>query len=102
APPHLVAPTGSCSPGRAHRVVLTRSCSPGRAHPPAAAPAAAGSYPKLLPEPREGAATRVTGGVVQGLLDAQQLVVLGDPVGTGRGARLDLAAVRRHRQVGDR
>ena len=35
-------------------------------------------------------------------LDAQQLVVLRDAVGAARRAGLDLAAVRRHRDVGDR
>jgi ribosomal protein S18 acetylase RimI-like enzyme len=35
------------------------------------------------------------------LLDAQQLVVLGDPVRAGRGAGLDLAAVGGHGEVGD-
>src|SRR5450830_47546 len=55
----------------------------------------------LLP-PREGARTGVTAGVVQLLLDAEQLVVLVDPLAARRGARLDLTAVDRHGQVRDR
>jgi hypothetical protein len=45
---------------------------------------------------------RRSGGVVEQLLDAQQLVVLGHAVGSGRGAGLDLAAVGGHGEVGDR
>ncbi|MPM30051.1 hypothetical protein SDC9_76593 [bioreactor metagenome] len=52
-------------------------------------------------ETREGAAARVLGGLVQLLLDAQQLVVLGDTVGTGRSAGLDLATAAGDREVGD-
>ncbi|KPC74366.1 hypothetical protein ADL26_11290, partial [Thermoactinomyces vulgaris] len=39
-------------------------------------------------------------GVVQDLLDAQELVVLGDALGAGRGAGLDLAAGHGDGQVG--
>ena len=35
------------------------------------------------------------------LLDPEQLVVLGHPIGPGRGAGLDLAAVQRDGKVGD-
>ncbi len=55
----------------------------------------------LRGEPREGAAAGVDGGVAQFLLDAQQLVVLRDAVGAGGGAGLDLAGVRRDRDVRD-
>src|SRR3954453_13639727 len=53
-------------------------------------------------EPREGRHTGVAGSVVQLLLDAEKLVVLGHAVGAGRSAGLDLATVGRHGQVGDR
>src|SRR6478735_5387023 len=53
-------------------------------------------------EAREGAGAGVDRGVVELLLDAQQLVVLGDPLGPRRGAGLDLAAVGRDGEVGDR
>ena len=44
----------------------------------------------------------VGGGLAEVGLDAQQLVVLGHAVRAGRGAGLDLPAVRRHGEVGDR
>ena len=44
----------------------------------------------------------VAGARAELLLDPQQLVVLGDPVRARRRARLDLAGVRRDREVGDR
>ena len=60
------------------------------------------------PSAHAGAASGTTGPhhpeggrLAELLLDAQQLVVLGDPVGPGRGAGLDLAAVGGHGQVGD-
>src|SRR5690606_41587084 len=59
-------------------------------------------YHTLTLETRESGTTRVTGGVVEQLLDTQQLVVLGHPVRTRGGAGLDLAAVHGHREVGDR
>src|SRR4051794_22814499 len=52
-------------------------------------------------EPREGRHTGVAGGVVELLLDAQQLVVLRHAVGPGRGSGLDLTAVGGHCEVGD-
>src|ERR1700745_1755874 len=51
-------------------------------------------------EPRECRRARVGGRVAQVLFDAQQLVVLGDPLAAGRGAGLDLPGVSRHRQGG--
>ena len=39
--------------------------------------------------------------IVQLLLDAEQLVVLGDPVSAAGGAGLDLAGVGAHHDVGD-
>src|SRR6187455_116144 len=53
-------------------------------------------------EAREGGPTGVASRVVELLLDAQQLVVLGDPLGAGGGTGLDLAAVGGDREVGDR
>jgi len=44
----------------------------------------------------EGTRAPVGGGVAQLRLDAEELVVLGDAVGAGRGTRLDLPAVRGH------
>src|SRR3954447_16474076 len=44
----------------------------------------------------------VLGAVAQLLLDADELVVLGDPVAPRGGAGLDLSAVRRDRDVRDR
>src|SRR6476620_2424998 len=52
-------------------------------------------------EAREGGSTGVAGGVVELLLDAQQLVVLGDALGARGGAGLDLAAVGGDGEVGD-
>src|SRR3954471_7594149 len=51
-------------------------------------------------EPREGQLAGVPGGVAGGLLDAQQLVVLRDPLAAGRSAGLDLADAGGDRQVG--
>ena len=48
------------------------------------------------------ASAAVGGGLAEIGFDAQQLVVLGDTVGPGGGAGLDLAAVRRHGEIGDR
>src|SRR6478609_605471 len=61
---------------------------------------------KLVKDSRNlaGAGLTLTGidrRVAQLLFDAQQLVVLGETVGTGQRAGLDLAAVGRHRQVGN-
>src|SRR5690625_5863419 len=53
-------------------------------------------------EPRECRRAGVGRGVLELLLDAQQLVVLVDTLTTGGGARLDLPAVRGHGQIGDR
>ena len=44
----------------------------------------------------------VDGGGAEFLLDPEELVVLGDPVGARRRARLDLAGVGGHGDVGDR
>src|SRR5690242_17475680 len=41
------------------------------------------------------------GRIVEIFFDAQQLVVLRDTVGASRRAGLDLAAVGRHREIGD-
>src|SRR5690625_2511765 len=51
--------------------------------------------------PRERGAAGVPGGLVQLVLDAQQLVVLVDPLTAGGGTGLDLPGVHRHGQVGD-
>src|SRR5437868_13091837 len=61
----------------------------------------AGARPEsaLRVEPREGGGAGVAGRVTEQFLDAQQLVVLGHPVTTGRGAGLDLTAVGRDGQV---
>ena len=53
-----------------------------------------------LGEAAESPCTGVVRGVAQLFFDADQLVVLGEPVGTRERASLDLAAVRRNRQVG--
>src|SRR4051812_11225811 len=55
-----------------------------------------------LAVPRERAGTGVAGGVGELLLDAEQLVVLGDTVRAGRSAGLDLAAADGDGEVGDR
>src|SRR6185312_10200617 len=52
-------------------------------------------------EPRERRRARVARRVAQVLLDAQQLVVLGDPLAPGRGTGLDLPGVGRHGQISD-
>src|ERR1700742_4068665 len=51
---------------------------------------------------RERQIACVAGGVAQRLLDAQQLVVLGDTLAAGGGARLDLPAADGDGEVGDR
>jgi hypothetical protein len=53
-------------------------------------------------EPWKGRGACVAGRVVEILLDPQQLVVLGHPVGTRRSAGLDLAAVGSDRKIGNR
>jgi len=67
--------------------------------------AQAGRHPKSsVGQPlKPGKAERpaVPGRVVQFLLDPEQLVVLRGAVGPGRRTGLDLAAVRRHREVRD-
>ena len=45
----------------------------------------------------ESCEARVYGAVAQLLLDAEQLVVLGDALGSGRSAGLDLAGVQSNR-----
>src|SRR4051812_32356563 len=50
----------------------------------------------------EDGAPRVGRVAAELLLDAQELVVLGDAIGARRRARLDLTAARRDREVGDR
>src|SRR3954453_23157053 len=58
--------------------------------------------PRFPTEAREGGRAGVASRVVELLLDAQQLVVLGDPLGPSGRPGLDLAAVGRDREVGDR
>src|SRR5215216_4292821 len=54
------------------------------------------------PPPRiEGRQAGVDGGASQGLLYAEELVVLGHALAAGRRAGLDLARVHRHGEVGD-
>jgi len=48
----------------------------------------------------ERAQSGVAGGRAELLLDPEELVVLGDPLGTARGAGLDLAGVECHREIG--
>src|SRR6266581_6217979 len=55
----------------------------------------------LLADAVEGVAARVADRVTEILLDAQQLVVLGDAVGAGQRAGLDLHGVEAHGDVGD-
>src|SRR4051812_43831899 len=52
--------------------------------------------------PREGRGAGVPGGVAELGLDAEQLVVLRHPLGPRRGTGLDLTAVGRDGEVGDR
>src|ERR1700749_4417897 len=49
----------------------------------------------------QDAAPRIDSLVAQQLLDAQELVVFGEPIGTRERAGLDLPAIRRHREIGD-
>src|SRR5512136_1559777 len=53
------------------------------------------------PEPGQRLPTPKDSAVAQILLDAEELVVLCDPVRSRGGAGLDLAGVRRHGKVGD-
>src|SRR5699024_4583929 len=79
---------------------------PRRGLPPTSVPvlrSAPGSHGSALRrEPGEGQLTRVAGGVTEGFLDAQQLVVLRDPLAARRSTGLDLPAAGGHGQVGDR
>src|SRR5262245_1666275 len=50
----------------------------------------------------QGRLPGVLRGAAERLLDAQELVVLGDPIGPARGAGLDLSRARRDGEVGDR
>src|SRR5690606_37119807 len=54
-----------------------------------------------LPAHAAQTTTGISSHTAQLLLDAQQLVVLGDPVTTAGAAGLDHAAVQRHGQIGD-
>src|SRR5919112_5421539 len=56
---------------------------------------------RASPQGLEGSASGVTGLRPELLLDADELVVLGEPVGAGERAGLDLPAVRRDGEVGD-
>ena len=49
----------------------------------------------------EGLDARVLSGVLQLFLDAEQLIVLGNAVGTAGSARLNLARIAGNREVGD-
>ena len=49
----------------------------------------------------ERAATGIDRLIVQFLLDAQQLIVLGQPVRAGQRTSLDLSAIGRNRKIGD-
>src|SRR5215217_1455065 len=61
------------------------------------------STPSLGPYPRvESSPTGVEGRASQGLLYAEELIVLGDALAAGRRAGLDLAGVNRHGQIRDR
>ena len=55
----------------------------------------------LLPQIIKRLQAVVAGGVAEFFLDAKQLIVLGDSVGASGSARLDLARIRRHDDVGD-
>src|ERR1041385_3337277 len=57
---------------------------------------------RLASGPGEGAPPGIRRAVAELFLDAEQLVVLRDAVGARQGAGLDLARVRRDRDVGDR
>src|SRR5690606_15661948 len=72
--------------------------TPGRAGRRRGVPAIGGS----AREAREGTRACVDRCVVELLLDAQQLVVLGDALGACRGPGLDLAAVGGDSEVRDR
>ena len=47
----------------------------------------------------EGAHLRINSSITQLVLDAEQLVVLGNTLGTGRSTGLDLAGIQSHSQV---
>ena len=56
---------------------------------------------RLLPEVVEGVEAGVGHGIAEVFLDPQQLVVLGDTVGTGQRTGLDLAGIEADGDVGD-
>src|SRR5680860_588636 len=80
------------APGDACRGAAYGGCS---------ARSASGLGSGVLARAREGTTTGVPRGVVELFLDAEQLVVLRDPLGPRRGTGLDLAAVRGDREVRD-
>ena len=73
----------------------------GPTRPRPRAPARRFAHRRPASDRREGVAAAVGRGLAELLLDAQQLVVLGDPVAAGRRAGLDLAAVGGDGEVGD-
>ena len=54
-----------------------------------------------LAQVEEGLLAGVLGDITQLLLDAEQLVVLGHPVGAAGGAGFDLGGVHRHHDIGN-
>src|SRR4029079_12730924 len=60
-----------------------------------------GRYRSSARVPGERTGAGVAGGVGEVLLDPEELVVLRDPLGAGRGTGLDLVAVGGDREVGD-
>ena len=102
-----VGSTASTGAGRTGRSGPVRRPGPGRRPGPEdrAPEGAAGRERRRVTGSdlvaREGPGAGVPRRVAQLLLDPEQLVELGDPVGPGRSAGLDLAAVHRDREVGD-
>ena len=57
--------------------------------------------PRLAADLLDGGSTPIGSSVAEIVFDAQQLVVLGNAIATGRRTSLDLAAVRSHSKIGD-
>src|SRR6185436_19283338 len=92
--------TDSTKPGRTRLVHIRHQIS-GKNVAVAIFPTQSGVFFTMYCLAAEFTATVVLGFAVQLLFDTQQLVVLGNAVGTAQGAGLDLASRGAHGQVGN-
>src|SRR5205085_109220 len=92
---------GPSTPAPGRRRARGQRAAPLATPPATAGPATAGaSAASAANRPGQGRPAEEFGVLAQLLFDAQELVVLGQPVAAGQGAGLDLPAVDGHGQVG--